>query len=101
MYQCCTIGISVFAALLLYVPVIADPTTTYDKKGGVILLHGMAGTASSMHDLETYLSNKPCTPRFFTCRAGLSRRSLGEGGSLDEGRPFHAPDDKLGIFNLP
>ena len=58
MYKCCTIGISVFAALLLYVPVIADPTTTYDKKGCVILLHGMARTASSMHDLETYLSNK-------------------------------------------
>jgi hypothetical protein len=52
------IAILVCAVSSLGIPASADCTTVSQKKGCgcVILLHGMARTASSMHDLETYLS---------------------------------------------
>jgi triacylglycerol lipase len=58
MFKRCAISIFVFTVLALNIPAAADPTPTGHKKECVILLHGMARTTSSMHDLETYLSGK-------------------------------------------
>jgi hypothetical protein len=58
MFSRYAISIFVFTVFVLNIPATADPTATSHNKECVILLHGMARTASSMHDLETYLSGK-------------------------------------------
>lgn len=58
MFRRYAISIFAFSVLSMNAPATADSTFTSHKKECVVLLHGMARTASSMHDLETYLSDK-------------------------------------------
>lgn len=52
------IGFSVFMGLILNIQATAGSTTSIHEKECVVLLHGLARTASSMDALETYLSGK-------------------------------------------
>jgi triacylglycerol lipase len=52
------IGFSVLISLILNIPASAGSKTTIHNKECVILLHGLARTASSMDALETYLADK-------------------------------------------
>jgi hypothetical protein len=52
------IGFSVFISLILNIPATAGSTTPIHEKDCVVLLHGLARTASSMDALDTYLAGK-------------------------------------------
>jgi hypothetical protein len=58
MFKRYAISFFVFILSLLNIPATAELSTPSQKKECVILLHGMARTPASMHDLETYLSGK-------------------------------------------